>query len=153
MSSEETYKALEKYRESIGVYYAIGIIQLRGGFRISEVLKIKPNQIISNTDLYVVADKFSRSKRVHVPELSKLLTKCKKYGIQPFKGVSRFQVYRMYKKLGIVLDNGINKKKSVTHSLRKNFIRDSWKSSGDMRITADIVGHKNIKSSEHYVKK
>ena len=152
MNTEQIYDALEKYKPSIGLYYAIGIIQLRGGFRISEVLKIKPNQIISETDLYVKADKNSRSKRVHTPEISKLLTKCKKYNLEPFKGISRFQVYRMYKRLGIVLENGVKHNKSVTHAMRKNYVRDSYKSSKNMGTTADIVGHKSVKSTEHYVK-
>ena len=77
MSSEEIYVALENYKSSIGIYYAIGIIQLRGGFRVSEVLKLKPSQIINDTDIYIDADKNSRSKRVHVPELSHLLRKWK----------------------------------------------------------------------------
>ena len=58
----------------------------------------------------------------------------------------------MYKRLGIVVDNGIKRNQSVTHSMRKNYIRDSYRSSGDMDVTKDLVGHKSVKSTEHYVK-
>lgn len=153
MTTEEIYDALENYKKSIGIYYAIGIIQLRGGFRISEVLKMLPSQIINDTDLYIKSDKGSNSKRVHVPEISKLLIKWRLNHIAPFKGVSRFQVYRMYKRLGIVLENTGKKNMSVTHAMRKNYVRDTYKSSNNMGVTKEVVGHKSVKSTEHYVKK
>ncbi len=152
MNSEQIYNALQKYKPSIGLYYAIGIVQLRGGFRVSEVLKMKSSQIINDTDLYIVSDKGSRSKRVHVPEISKLLIKCKLYGINPFHGISRFQVYRMYKRLGIMLENKVGTKVSVTHAMRKNYIRDNYDSTKNIEVAAELVGHKSVKSTEYYVK-
>jgi len=114
---------------------------------------MRADQIINETDLYINADKGSRAKRVHVPELRQLLVKCKSFGLQPFKGITRFQVYRMYKRLGIVHCNGVNKNKSVTHTMRKEFVQDNHRSTKNIEVTADLVGHKSIKSTEYYVKK
>lgn len=153
MKTEQIYNVLERNRSVLGAYYAIGIIQLRGGFRISEVLNIGPSQIISDTDLFINADKGSRPRRVHVPELRDLLMRCVKNNIIPFKGISRFAVYRMYKRYNIVVSNGRNKNNSVTHAMRKLYVRDSYKTSKNINITADLVGHKSAKSTEYYVEK
>lgn len=153
MNSEQIYEQLEGNKDSLGLIYAIGIIQLRGGFRISEVLKMRGNQIINDTDLYILSDKKSRSKRVHVPELREYLVKWKKYNLEPFKHISRFQVYRIYKKLGIQSTNQGKYNKSVTHAMRKSYVQESYESTGNINTTADIVGHKNPKSTEHYVSK
>lgn len=153
MNTTQTYEALERYKSSIGLYYPLAVIQLRGGFRVSEVLKMKPSQIINTTDLYIESDKGSRAKRVHVPELEEFLTKWKMFGLTPFKGISRFQVYRMYKRLGLVVCNGVGKNDSVTHSMRKLYIKESHNSSNNIKVTRDIAGHKSTKSTEHYVGK
>jgi len=153
MNSQEIYEVLSRHKKELGVYYAIGIIQLRGGFRISEVLKIGPSQMINNTDLFVNADKGSQARRVHVPEISKLITSCRDCDIMPFKGISRFAVYRIYKRYGIVVANGSNRNNSVTHAMRKNYVRDSYRSSKNIGVAADLVGHKSSKSTEYYVEK
>ena len=76
-----------------------------------------------------------------------------KNNIIPFKGISRFAVYRMYKKYDIMVSNGSKKNDSVTHAMRKNYVRDSFKTSQNINVAADLVGHKSPKSTEYYVQK
>ena len=153
MTNEEVYAILETNRAQLGTAYEILLIMFRGGFRVSEVLNMSHSNIIGDTDVYIIASKNSRSKRIHVPELSKQLIKYKTFAITPFKGYSRFQIYRICKRLGLVIDNGANKNKSVTHSMRKMYIRESYNSSGSLIVAAEIVGHKSVKSTQHYVEK
>lgn len=152
MTSEEIYISLENNRTRLGLIYCIAMIQLRGGFRVSEVLKMNHTNIISDTDVFIIPDKNSRPKRIHVPELSLFLNKWKLNQLCPFQHLSRFQVYRAYKQLGIIVNNGVNKNKSVTHAMRKNYIKDAHKTTGNIKVTADIAGHKSQKSTEYYVK-
>lgn len=152
MNNESIYQVLEQHKASLGKSYEVLLIMSRGGFRVSEVLKMHSNNIINETDIFITASKGSRSKRVHVPEISKSLIKYKSASFSPYATISRFQMYRTCKRIGLIIDNGVKRNKSVTHSLRKSYIKESFISSKDIGITADIVGHKSIKSTEHYVK-
>jgi site-specific recombinase XerC len=152
MTSQQVYERINENKTELGLMYHICLIQLRGGFRVSEVLKMTSTNVIDGSNLYIVSDKGSISKRVYVPEISKELTKWKKNTIAPFKHISRFQVYRMYKRLGIGIVNGKNKNDSVTHALRKNYIRESHASTNDIELTKELIGHKNVKSTSHYLR-
>lgn len=152
MTTEDIYSLITVKRNELGIIYALLLIQLRGGFRVSEVLKMKYSQIINDNELFIIADKGSNSKRVYVPEISKLLCDCRLNKFDPFKGISRFQVYRFYKSMGISLQNGVGKNKSVTHMPRKLYVRDSYNSSNSLEISKQLIGHKSIKSTKYYVK-
>jgi len=131
----------------------IMIIQHRSGCRISEVLKVSWRDIVNESEIIVHCDKGSLPKRVYVPEMSAFLPRFKKYMINPFEGVSRFQMYRLYRRLGISVENGPNKKKSVTHAFRKEYAQSTYDTSNSIEITRDILGHKNTTSTNHYVKR
>ncbi|MFK5894424.1 MAG: site-specific integrase [Pseudomonadota bacterium] len=153
MNSEQMYDVLEQNRATLGKSYEVMLIMFRGGFRVSEVLKMNYSNILNDTDVYIVASKNSRSKSVHVPEISRNLKKYKTFKMTPYSGISRFQMYRACKRLGLVIDNGINKNKSVTHSMRKVFVQGILKSTNNIDVAAELVGHKSTKSTEYYAKK
>lgn len=152
MKTEQIYISIAEKRKELGLIYHIALIQLRGGFRVSEVLAMSYKNIISDTDIYIIASKNSRSRRVHVPEITKELVKWQSNQMKPFTHISRFQVYRAYKRLGIVLENAPGRNKSVTHAMRKLFVQENFRSTDNIEIAAELVGHKSSKSTEYYVK-
>lgn len=64
---------------------------------------------------------------------------------------SRFFYYRQLKRLGVGKVFFKNKNKSITHYYRHRLAEEVITKSNDMKITANILGHKSTKSTEHYV--
>lgn len=151
MSSEQLRDLLLSKRSELGVYFDLAYIQLVGGFRVSDVLGIQWDKIINDTDILVGQGKGSEHRRVHVPECSRLLRDCRISKRHPFSGISRFQVYRLYKRLGIVVMSKKGGNNSVTHAMRKLFVRDTNLRADSLVQVKEAIGHKSIKSTEKYV--
>lgn len=140
-----------KFRFTSPDYYYIIMLQLLGGLRISEVLGIKYNHITSSGAVNVRGLKGSNNKFVVVSELRNWLLYCKDSKINPFDGISRFMVYRFYKKHSIsYLFEGRNHK-SVTHYLRHLFAMDVNSSADNITDVKEALGQKSINSTKHYM--
>lgn len=153
MTFVETLQTLELKKDELGDYYYLAMIQLVGGFRVSDVLGIQWRHIISPTDVLVIQGKGSNAKRVHVPQCSKFFNHIISSKRNPFSHISRFQVYRLYKRLGLTIQNGNGKNSSVTHSFRKLYVRDMEGHADNLEQIQQSIGHKSIKSTQYYEKK
>lgn len=101
--------------------------------------------------LYVKETKGSQNRYISSPNSSQYLLNCLRQKINPFEGLSRFYVYREYKKLGLSMSFNDNFNNSVTHMLRHVYIAELNSVSDGLEDTARLVGHKNINSTKHYV--
>jgi len=153
MTVNEMYSQLTLKKDQLGIYYYFGIIQLSGGLRVSEVLNIKAHDLIPYQTIFIKGLKGSQSKRVYVPECEYFIRKCLRSNLEPFKGISRFMVYRLYKRLGFVILKGNGTRNAVTHSIRKQAIKELHASTRNIKDTASAIGHKSSKSTEYYVKR
>lgn len=136
--------------KELGYYYPILLTLFYTGARISEVLNIKSNDLIPYTDIIIIGLKGSRNRRVSVHGIESYIKHCITYKLAPFNHASRYQVYRIIKRYGWIIENGVNKNDSVTHSARKLYIRESFKSQSDIEVVKDTVGHKSSKSTKYY---
>lgn len=140
-----------KFKFTFPDYYYIIMLQLLGGLRISEVLGIKYHHITSSGAVNVRGLKGSNNKFVVVSELRSWLLYCKDSRVNPFDGISRFMVYRFYKKHSIscLFDNRFHC--SVTHYLRHLFAMDVISSADSILEVKDALGQKSLNSTKHYI--
>lgn len=133
------------------VYYVIIYLQLFGGLRITEVLNIQCQHITSLGFVNVRGIKGSNNKFVNVPEVKDFLRNCKLSSIDPFYGISRFMVYRFYKKHSIshLFSNSYNS--SVTHYLRHLYAIQVNSTADNINDVRDTMGHKSVNSTKHYI--
>lgn len=141
---------LDKLSTPDNQYYQILLLQLRGALRISEVLNITYLQILDNESIYIKGLKGSNDKVVYVPELKEIITKWKKYKMKPYKDISRFSVYRFYKRLGISFPKRKGKVSNVTHAVRNIVIKSMRARNLTETEIASIIGHRSVKSTGHY---
>ena len=119
--------------------------------RVSELLKIKGTDVISNYQFIIRASKGSRERLGSVTENCKYLLSLKGYDCYVYGNFKRQNIYYMFKRLGLSFNVKNNKNKAVTHSLRHLKIQELEKVTNDKEIVADLIGHKNTKSTEHYL--
>ena len=120
------------------------------GCRVSEALQVKVKDISLNGRVKITGSKGSYSRIVTIVEDRDYFIRCKHSCIDPFQGLDRFFVYRMFKKLGIVLTFKDSSRNAVTHAFRHLAIQDSQSISESIDTTQLYIGHKNIKSTQHY---
>jgi site-specific recombinase XerD len=126
---------------------------LIGGLRISEALSITIFNITGDGRIKIAGLKGSNTRIVSPMLYVSYFLYCKKVKRDPFEGRSRFYYYRLFKKLGLVKYFGEYRRSAVTHSIRHQVIADLYKNGATMQEIQQFIGHKSIKSTEHYAVK
>lgn len=132
--------------------YCIAHLLFANGLRISEVLQISPGDISSAGFVKIRGSKGSEDRVIHSGDACDYLLKCRKLSVFPFEGISRFHVYREFKKVGLSHRFGDNKRKSVTHIFRHMASLNAKSVNADLDTRARQLGHKSTKSTEYYGK-
>lgn len=122
------------------------------GCRISEVLAIKSTDILGDNTIRIRGLKGSSDRVVFVFKSANYITECKKNGISPFAQISRFQVYRELKKLGIYEVFGNNINASTTHIFRHLYVKKLLASGVRIEDVQKIIGHKSVENTKIYAK-
>ena len=138
---------------SAGYYNPISMIielMYNGGLRVSEVLRIKGTDIVGNDRVRIKASKGSDDRLVQLFHTRDRLIGFKGSPYNVFEGLSRWYVYREFKKLGIGKRFGENRNNSVTHYFRQQQARSLENDGLEDSIRSKFLGHKNGKSIKHY---
>lgn len=125
-------------------------IMFNYGLRISEVLAINSKSINSRNQIIIKGLKGSSDRLVTPVISSTYWRKVKMYNCQDHTLNGRFYYYRLFKKLGFTSHAAGNKKNSVTHSFRHNFITEIMKQTDNIEIAKELIGHKNSNSTKYY---
>lgn len=128
-------------------------MQLKLGLRISEVLRLRPIDILSMDKVRIRASKRGRDRLVNYTDIYGYLNICKKTGMIPFLDYDRFFIYRLYKKEGLMLFHEKDKKYSVTHAFRHLLVQEITRQVEDVSLLSELVGHKSRKSIDSYLPK
>lgn len=144
---------INKEENQCSVVHAIAGLMLRYGLRISEAISIKGTDIDEDLQVYVKGLKGSDNRFCQIVD-------CKEFWLM-FKGrteaisdvFSRFYFYREFKKRGWEIRHNNGETGSVTHAMRHIHIRKLSAKLHDTEEVRKLIGHKNIKSTEHYVSK
>lgn len=125
-------------------------LQFFNGIRITSCLSLSYSDIDMFGNIYVTQGKGSENKICSVLNSKGFFINCRKRKVSPFEGISRFHVYREYKKLGISYQSKGNKNKSITHAFRHFYIENNRNNQIDDTDIQKFTGHKSLKSLKHY---
>jgi site-specific recombinase XerD len=125
-------------------------IQISGGCRISEVLKITPKDITPTGSILIQSAKKGNQRIVTTSKSSEFLLMCRKLNITPFMDYDRFFVYREYKKLGIIFVSKTSSKMSITHAPRHIFTASNRITTKDETTLSNALGQKTKNMSNRY---
>lgn len=127
-------------------------IQLEGALRVSELLATKAADVDKLGRLKVKGLKGSADKIVSIKEHMPFLKVYLASNYLPWENWDRFQIYRMYQKVGIKLNIEGGVRQSVTHALRHLSTQMLEDKSSTMDAAKVLLGHTNSANTEIYVK-
>lgn len=136
-------------RYSHELYHLVQFM-LVSGCRVSEVLRVRPCDIMTSGHVVIKASKGSLDRLVHTGISMPWFVDCKKKGRDPFIDWDRFRVYREFKKWGISVKLAGHQNASVTHSLRQITSRQFQAQGVDDDLRSRHLGHKSSKTIRHY---
>lgn len=125
-------------------------MQLKFGLRISELLLMRHEQILTAGRVLIRSSKGSQDRIICYDDEYGYLSLCKRVGKNPFEDYNRFFIYRFYKKNGIELFHEEGRKSSVTHALRHAVVKEVMAELDDINLAANYIGHKSTRSTEYY---
>lgn len=120
------------------------------GLRISEVLAISSKSINNRNQILIRGMKGSSDRLITPVLYSSYWLKVKTCNLQDHSLRGRFYYYRLFKKLGFISLAAGNKKNSVTHSFRHNFVTEIMKETDNIETARELIGHKNSNSTKYY---
>ena len=123
----------------------------RNGLRVSELLRIKGTDIMLNGSFIIRASKFSSNRIGFVINNSEYLQSFRSFPGYIFADYNRHFVYYLFKRRGISAQIIGNQNKAVTHVLRHQAIENLQRATNDSAVTAQAIGHRSKKSTEHYL--
>lgn len=126
--------------------------QLSGGLRISECLRPAQFNISRLGQVFVPGSKGSNDKLITPFYFQTWWLSHGPVVFNPFNHVSRFVIYRLYKKLGINLINSGSLHAKITHSLRHLNVKLMQEIGLSNENLSLFIGHKSHKSIEWYAK-
>lgn len=149
----EAGKSLElQLKNNYPAIYYIFLLQKKYGLRISEVLSISHKNITSEGNVLVKGSKGSNDHFVDIDDIKDFMLECRFQLRNPFTGISRFHVYRVYKKLGINIEYHYGTKQAVTHGFRYAKVKEISEIDNTLDTAQLVLGHKNQSSTKHYKK-
>lgn len=149
----EILRIIETIKTQYVIEYYCIMFLMETGCRISEALKITANDIDNLGRVRINATKKSRNRIVVSPTCTKFLLQQKKVGGDVFARFNRFHIYRIIKKYGLGAYFGENKRQSITHYFRHINASIGAEIARDINEVAQLLGHKDTKSTQFYLKR
>lgn len=126
-------------------------IMFANGLRVSEALMFATSRIIDRHRFMIKGLKGSNNRLCYSDDFDLIELKKKYKNNFIFKLIDRFLLYRIFKRYGLVLKLPGHQNKIVTHAARYYYIFNLKKSNQENEDIQVSVGHKRIKSTEHYI--
>lgn len=128
-------------------------LQSLHGLRISEVLNLKSSDIIGRNKLLIRGLKGSGNRIIVVEFIDELKDLSTHYNGLVFNGISRYFIYREYKKMGIGIAFNSSKKMAITHAPRHQYISELSNAGVNIVDIQHNLQHKSVSSTKHYESK
>ena len=126
-------------------------LQFTAGLRISDLLKINYNNITPNLLIAIEQGKGSNVLNVQPVFYREIWRAVRDNKLSPMQNFNRFWFYKLYKKLGIVMNNGAGRNNSVTHAPRKLLAQELYANDNNLEIAKNALGHKDERSTLYYI--
>ena len=125
---------------------------LFSGVRVSEACNILPEHILNEKQVYIHGLKGSADRICTLQVMTDFDVYKYRLSWQWNTGLNRWYVYRMCKEFGVYEQILGNKNLAVTHAGRHELIMSLQKAGLDSSQIAQVMGHKRVESTEHYLK-
>lgn len=149
----EILTKIEAIKREGSIIYGLTLLLYLNGLRISEALNLKYTDVISRNKAIVRGLKGSEDRIIDISCLSFISDLRYDRNGYLFVDIDRFQVYRLFKKYGIIFRSKGNSRASVTHAFRHLYVRNMRLNSIDESLIQQEIGHKSIKNTNRYGKK
>jgi len=147
------YDAIERLKDIDFTAHIAATIMIDHACRVSEVLKIEPKDILPEGSIKIVAGKKGNTRVIKCREFESFFLRCKANNVRPFEFLTRFRMYDLFKRVGLVLPSGQKKYKKVTHALRHAKAQFLQKSGIEEKDIQTHLAQKSINSTKHYLSK
>lgn len=125
-------------------------IMWSSGCRVSEALRLKYTDFSRSGLFKITASKKSNATFARITyNLPYLLAHISTSGYI-FHGISRFYVYRLFKKMNLILCTSRIGNNSVTHYFRKQLAADAYHLGNSLENITTVLGHKSANSAIYY---
>jgi integrase len=128
-------------------------IMIDHGCRVSEVLRLKPGDILPDGSIVIKAGKKGNTRVIKMAEHKALFLKFRYAGCEPFEFLTRFRMYDLFVKVGLVMQQTGRKYKKVTHSLRHAKARFLQKQGVEESAIQSHLAQKSANSTKYYLEK
>ena len=147
---------LEKIQslESLGYsrqFVAMVYVHFITGCRISDLLRLTGRDFTDNYYVRINQGKNSDTLIYHIDKYYDIIDIWRSSGIRISGTYSRQSIYRIYTKIGISVNRGNNRNKSVTHAFRVAIARDIVNSGMEKSVASKALGHKSKRSIDYYL--
>lgn len=143
---------LIELKPKLGKWYIVFVLMQVSGSRINEILKAEYSQISDEGGLHIKAAKGSNDRYVFDFEASSYLLKMKNSCTNPFQHMNVYAAIRILKSVGLVTMKEGRTNQTVTGIFRNDKAKQVRNTSGDERLTANVLGHKSLNSTSFYGK-
>ena len=126
-------------------------LQFISGFRISDLLAIRRNDIGDNLNVYVRQSKGSQAKVISLLYDKEFWLNYKRGFYTDISVFSSMVFYRLYSRYNLIISNGPGRNSSVTHSARKLLARTAYDVTNSVEMAQAALGHKSQNSTLYYL--
>lgn len=133
------------------IHKAIIELMYLHGLRISEVCKIRGTDVNRSGHIHIKGSKGSYNRYVSPGRYIEFWKGIRSNPQSIGSTYSRHYWYRLFKKLGLSINTASQHRKAVTHSLRHIYLKEGIRTDEDKATLQRSIGHKNEKSTEHYI--
>jgi integrase len=153
MNLGQILEKVEDKKSELGIYYYMFRLMALNGLRVSEALAVEGNDILSGGAIVIKGKKGSNSRIVQDSANADYYVKRHNLNISAFDICNRFTARRLLQKIGIDIKKEGLTNRSQTHAFREIYFQEIKKTTLTKQEIANQVGHKSLKSQEHYGKK
>lgn len=143
----ESLESLGYARQFVAMVYVHYIT----GCRVNDLLRLTGHDFTSNYYVHIRQGKNSDDLVYHIDRYHDIIDIWKNSGVRISGTYSRQSIYRIYKKIGISINRGNDRNKSVTHAFRVAIARDIVNSGMDKSVASKALGHKSKRSIDYYL--
>lgn len=153
MDLGQILEKIESRKSELGTYYYMFRLQALNGLRISEALAVEADDILSGGAIVIRGKKGSNSRIVQDSANADYYVKRHNLNISAFDICNRFTARRLLQKIGIDIKKDGLSNRSQTHAFREIYFQEIKKTTLTKQEIANQVGHKSLRSQDHYAKK
>jgi integrase len=128
-------------------------IMIDYGCRVSEVLRLNSEDILTDGSIIIRAGKKGNTRVIKMHEHTGLFLQFRYSGCQPFEFLTRFRMYDLFLKVGLVMQKTGSKYKKVTHSLRHAKARFLQSQGVEESAIQTHLAQKSSNSTKYYLEK